>query len=89
MDIWTIILIVAIVLLVAVGLSMWLKGGRVERKLDARLQTIIDDPDLPKFVREAAQKAQEVNLTAGADWIQGELGGIKARLKELEDKVNK
>jgi len=86
-GVFDVVIVLALIAMAVGGLALWLRGGRVEKKADARLQKIIDDPSLPEFVREAARKAQAVNLTAPADAIAGELISVKARLAELERKI--
>ncbi len=83
-----IIIVVALIALAVGGAALWLRGGRVEKKADAKLQKVIDDTTLPDFVREAARKAQAVNITAPADAIAGELISVKARLAELERRIS-
>lgn len=89
MDLTIIGLAVAALALV-VGLIALFKSGKKEEKMDKWLaKNVVADPEAPVWLKQAAQKVIDLELTSAAQAGKAQMDALEAKLDALIAKLPK
>lgn len=81
------ILVLLLLVGVVIGFVALFKSGKRETALDAKLDAIANDADIPSAIRSLAAKAKGLELTKAATDVNARFDSLEAQVKALIDKV--